>query len=68
MNDTYTLDDFKIVKTVEGGNNEFITAIINEPRLLILDEPFSGLDPFNVELFKNEIIEMSKQGSKIIPR
>ena len=45
---------------------QFITAILNEPRLLILDEPFSGLDPFNVELFKQEIIEMSKKGSMII--
>ena len=45
---------------------QFITAIINEPRLLILDEPFSGLDPFNVELFKQEIIDMSKKGSMII--
>ena len=41
-------------------------AIINKPKLLILDEPFSGLDPFNIELFKSEIIELSKEGSMII--
>lgn len=59
----------KKIKELSKGNQQkiqFITAIINEPRLLILDEPFSGLDPFNVELFKKEIIEMSKKGSMII--
>ena len=45
---------------------QFIIAILNEPKLLILDEPFSGLDPFNVELFKKEITEMSEKGSMII--
>ncbi len=57
------------LKELSKGNQQkiqFITAIINEPKLLILDEPFSGLDPFNVELFKKEIIEMSKKGSMII--
>ena len=59
----------KKIKELSKGNQQkiqFITAIINNPKLLILDEPFSGLDPFNVELFKNEIIEMSKNGSMII--
>ena len=59
----------KKIKELSKGNQQkiqFITAIINEPKLLILDEPFSGLDPFNVELFKNEIVEMSKKGSIII--
>ena len=59
----------KKIKELSKGNQQkiqFITAILNEPKLLILDEPFSGLDPFNVELFKNEIIEMSKKGSIII--
>ncbi len=59
----------KKIKELSKGNQQkiqFITAIINEPKLLILDEPFSGLDPFNVELFKKEIIEMSKKGSMII--
>ena len=59
----------KKIKELSKGNQQkiqFIMAIINEPKLLILDEPFSGLDPFNVELFKKEIIEMSKKGSMII--
>ena len=59
----------KKIKELSKGNQQkvqFITAILNEPELLILDEPFSGLDPFNVELFKKEIIEMSKKGSMII--
>lgn len=72
----YLLDKFEIsdyknkkIKELSKGNQQkiqFITAILNNPKLLILDEPFSGLDPFNVELFKNEIIEMSKNGSMII--
>lgn len=59
----------KKIKELSKGNQQkiqFITAIINKPKLLILDEPFSGLDPFNVELFKTEIIEMAKEGSMII--
>ena len=69
--DKFNLNDFKKkkIKELSKGNQQkiqFITAILNEPRLLILDEPFSGLDPFNVELFKQEIIEMSKKGSMII--
>lgn len=59
----------KKIKELSKGNQQkiqFITAIINEPKLLILDEPFSGLDPFNVELFKNQIVEMAKNGSMII--
>lgn len=59
----------KKIKELSKGNQQkiqFITAILNEPKLLILDEPFSGLDPFNVELFKREIEEMSKKGSMII--
>ncbi len=59
----------KKIKELSKGNQQkiqFITAIINQPKLLILDEPFSGLDPFNVELFKQEIIEMAQKGSMII--
>ena len=59
----------KKIKELSKGNQQkvqFITSIINNPRLLILDEPFSGLDPFNVEMFKNEIKEMAEKGSMII--
>lgn len=59
----------KKIKELSKGNQQkiqFITSIINSPKLLILDEPFSGLDPFNVELFKNEIKEMADNGSIII--
>ncbi len=59
----------KPIKQLSKGNQQkvqFITSIINEPKLLILDEPFSGLDPFNVELFKAEIKRMSEAGSMII--
>lgn len=59
----------KKIKELSKGNQQkiqFITAILNDPKLLILDEPFSGLDPFNVELFKKVIIEMSEKGSMII--
>ena len=40
--------------------------MINDPKLLILDEPFSGLDPINVEMFMNAIKEFKKKGSSII--
>lgn len=59
----------KKIKELSKGNQQkiqFITAILNEPKLLILDEPFAGLDPFNIELFKNEIVEMASKGSMII--
>ena len=57
------------IKELSKGNQQkiqFIMAIINKPKLLIIDYPFSGLDPFNVELFKKEILELSKSGSMII--
>ena len=45
---------------------QFITAVIHEPDLLILDEPFSGLDPVNVELMKQTILEKKDEGKTII--
>ncbi len=45
---------------------QFITAILHDPELLVLDEPFSGLDPVNTELLKNVIIELVKKGTYII--
>ena len=59
----------KKIKELSKGNQQkiqFITAILNEPRLVILDEPFSGLDPFNVEIFKKEILRLAENGSMII--
>ena len=72
----YWLDKFDIkeyknkkIKELSKGNQQkvqFISAIINEPKLLILDEPFSGLDPINVELFKKIILELKEKGTSII--
>ena len=45
---------------------QFMTAIIHDPELVVLDEPFSGLDPVNTELVKNVIIELVKNGKYII--
>ena len=45
---------------------QFITAIIHDPELIVLDEPFSGLDPVNTELLKNVIIELIRNGKYII--
>ena len=45
---------------------QFIATVLHEPKLLILDEPFSGLDPVNAELIKNEIYNLHKQGVTII--
>ena len=45
---------------------QFIATVIHQPKLLILDEPFSGLDPVNAELIKNEIYQLHQQGTTII--
>ena len=45
---------------------QFVTTVIHEPELLIFDEPFSGFDPINAELLKNEILELKSQGKTII--
>lgn len=45
---------------------QFITTVVHRPKLLILDEPFSGLDPINTNLIKNEIDELHRQGVSII--
>ena len=45
---------------------QFITAILHEPDLLILDEPFSGLDPVNVELMKDIVLDLKSAGRTII--
>jgi len=45
---------------------QFITTVLHEPKLLILDEPFSGFDPINTNLIKAEILELREKGSTII--
>lgn len=45
---------------------QFISTIIHEPQLIILDEPFSGLDPVNVNLLKDIILELKTQGKAIM--
>lgn len=45
---------------------QFIVTVLHHPKLLIFDEPFSGFDPINAQLLKNEILELKKQGATII--
>ncbi|AZB42218.1 ATP-binding cassette domain-containing protein [Bacillus sp. FJAT-42376] len=70
------LDRFKVpeylnkrVEELSKGNQQkiqFITAVLHKPKLLILDEPFSGLDPVNVELLKEAVEELRQQGTSIV--
>lgn len=45
---------------------QFIATVLHEPELLILDEPFTGFDPVNAELIKNEILELNRKGATVI--
>jgi ABC-2 type transport system ATP-binding protein len=45
---------------------QFMTAVIHNPELVVLDEPFSGLDPVNTEILKNIIIDLVKNGKYVI--
>jgi len=45
---------------------QFVTTVLHEPKLIILDEPFSGLDPLNANLIKDEIFNLAQRGSTII--
>lgn len=45
---------------------QFIITVLHEPELLILDEPFSGFDPINAQLIRNEIMELKKNGASIL--
>lgn len=45
---------------------QFIVTVLHQPELLILDEPFSGFDPVNANLIKDEILELNKKGTTII--
>jgi ABC-2 type transport system ATP-binding protein len=45
---------------------QFITTILHDPKFLILDEPFTGFDPINAELVKNELLELKRKGATIV--
>jgi ABC-2 type transport system ATP-binding protein len=45
---------------------QFIITVVHKPKLLILDEPFSGFDPVNTQLIRNEILALKEQGSTIM--
>jgi len=45
---------------------QFVATVLHEPDLIILDEPFSGFDPVNAELIKDEILELNRKGSTIL--
>ena len=45
---------------------QFVSTVLHNPSLLILDEPFSGFDPINAEIIKNEILELNQNGATII--
>ena len=59
----------KKIKELSKGNQQkiqFILSVIHKPKLLILDEPFSGLDPINVEMFKKVILRLKEEKTIII--
>ncbi len=59
----------KKIKELSKGNQQkvqFICAILNHPKLLILDEPFTGLDPINVKILKEVIYELKSENTSII--
>lgn len=70
------LEEFKIpnylnkkVKTLSKGNKQkiqLISAILHKPKIVILDEPFSGLDPVNIELFKRTVRNLKEMGTTIL--
>ena len=60
--------DKKIEELSKGMQQkiQFIATVVHKPKLLILDEPFSGLDPINTNLIKDEIAALNQQGTSII--
>ncbi|WP_071396044.1 ABC transporter ATP-binding protein [Bacillus tuaregi] len=72
----YWLSRFKVpeyadkkVDELSKGNQQkiqFIASVIHKPKLLILDEPFSGLDPVNVEQLKEAVLELKENGTTIV--
>ena len=60
---------YKKVEDLSKGMSQklqFVITILHKPKLLILDEPFSGLDPVNSDIIKDEIFNLAKQGTTII--
>ena len=45
---------------------QFVATVLHQPELIILDEPFSGFDPVNADVIKNEILELNRQGATFI--
>ncbi len=60
--------DKKIEELSKGMQQkaQFIATVLHQPELIILDEPFSGFDPVNAEIIKNEILELNRNGATII--
>ncbi|KKB36810.1 ABC transporter ATP-binding protein [Bacillus thermotolerans] len=59
----------KKVEELSKGNQQkiqFIASVVHKPELLILDEPFSGLDPVNVELLKDAVLQLKDSGTTIV--
>jgi ABC-2 type transport system ATP-binding protein len=57
------------VQTLSKGMSQkvqFISAVVSEPKLLILDEPFSGLDPINVDLLRDAVIDLRRRGTTVV--
>src|SRR5699024_7701075 len=59
----------KRVEELSKGNQQkiqFISSVLHRPKLLILDEPFSGLDPINVEMMIKAVMDLKNQGTTIV--
>ena len=61
-------DDRKIESLSKGMSQkvQFVAAVVSQPELLILDEPFSGLDPVNAESLKDAVLEMRRRGTTVV--
>ena len=69
--DKFSINDWRKKRIEELSKGmaqkvQFICAILHEPKLLILDEPFSGFDPVNAEIIKNELLKMKHNGKTIL--
>src|SRR5690349_16103580 len=57
------------IETLSKGMSQkvqFVAAVVSKPELLILDEPFSGLDPVNAEALKDAVLEMRRRGTTVV--